>query len=346
MKHRTLSERENYLRALEFRQPEWIPVTFDLGPSSWLKYGRSLETVVLRHPLVFSDYQPGSFAAEPRDPFYRAYDRLRDDWGCVWRNTQPGLLGQVVEHPLAEWKTFETFRAPDPREQYDWRAIREVVHRDQQNGRLTRGWISITQGGFFDRLQFLRGLENLLMDFAEHPPQLDLLLEMVLDYNLRYVKEWLKIGVDQICLHGDLGTQHALLMSPRDFRRYLKPAYQALFGACRRAGTHVWYSSDGRMADIVDDLRECGATLHDPQLGPNSMEEVVAAYRGRLCALVDLNEQLLPFDTPAGIHARIRAVVEAMHAPEGGLMLYLLCNHDTPLENIEALCTGAEKYCF
>jgi hypothetical protein len=42
----------------------------------------------------------------------------------------------------------------------------------------------------------------------------------------------------------------------------------------------------------------------------------------------------------------MQAVVEAMRPSDGGLMFYLLCNHDTPLENIEALCTGVEKHCY
>src|SRR5512139_3448577 len=151
MKNRSLSERENYLRALEFSHPQWIPVTWDLG-SAWVKYGQDLEEVVLRHPLIFTDYQRGSYIGGPHDPFYRAYDSLRDDWGCLWRNTQPGLLGQVVGHPLADWKALETFKPPDPLEQYDWRAIRAGLEADRQSGRLTRGYISITQGGFFDRL--------------------------------------------------------------------------------------------------------------------------------------------------------------------------------------------------
>ncbi len=346
MKNRSLSERENYLRALEFSHPEWIPVTWDLG-SAWVKYGQDLEDVVLRHPLIFTDYQRGSYIGGPHDPFYRAYDSLRDDWGCLWRNTQPGLLGQVVGHPLADWKALETFRPPDPLEQYDWRAIRAGLEADRQSGRLTRGYISITQGGFFDRLQFLRGMANILMDFASHAPQLDLLLEMVLDYNVRYVKEYLKLGVDQLMFHGDVGTQRAPLLSPRTFRRYLKPAYTTLFGLCRQAGTHVWYSSDGRMVELADDLRECGVTLHDPQVGPNSLAEIAGAYLNKkLCALVDLNEQLLPFDTPAGIRARVKTAVETLYRPEGGLMFYLLCNHDTPLENIDALCASLEEFCF
>ncbi len=53
MQGKTISERENYLRALEFRYPEWIPITFDLMPSVWQRYGRQLEEVVLRHPLIW-----------------------------------------------------------------------------------------------------------------------------------------------------------------------------------------------------------------------------------------------------------------------------------------------------
>src|SRR5512140_134241 len=101
MKNRSLSERENYLRALEFSRPEWIPVTWDLG-SAWVKYGQDLEDVVLRHPLIFSDYQRGSYIGGPHDPFFRAYDSLRDDWGCVWRNPQaarpPGAV-RLAGHP-------------------------------------------------------------------------------------------------------------------------------------------------------------------------------------------------------------------------------------------------------
>jgi hypothetical protein len=55
------------------------------------------------------------------------------------------------------------------------------------------------EGGFFDRLQFLRGLENLLIDFVTEPPQLTSLIEMVFEYNMEHTRLWLEIGVDQMC---------------------------------------------------------------------------------------------------------------------------------------------------
>ena len=45
----SLTDRENYLRALEFRGPEWIPITFELLPSVWKRYGDALVDLARRH---------------------------------------------------------------------------------------------------------------------------------------------------------------------------------------------------------------------------------------------------------------------------------------------------------
>ena len=163
----SLSERENYLRALSFEKPEWIPITFEVMPALWIKHGERLQEIVRRHPLVFDPDAPGdfSFNFHAGDPFYTDNEFFTDDWGCVWHNTQAGLLGQVIEHPLADWGKFESFRRPDPKKQRDWDQLRQDTLERRRHGRLTRGDYDFVQGGFFDRLQFLRGLENLLIDF-------------------------------------------------------------------------------------------------------------------------------------------------------------------------------------
>jgi hypothetical protein len=344
MRAKTIGERENYLRALEFRYPQWIPITFGMTPSVWLRHGEQLEEIVLRHPLIFGDYQRGSYRSRLQGPFAAPNEYVRDDWGCLWHNVQAGMLGQVVEHPLADWRALAHYRPPDPREQVDWRRLSEQTEQARRQGLLTRGTYEMTQGGFFDRLQFLRGLENLLMDLLDEPPELQRLIEMVFEYNMQYIRLWLEIGVDQMCFHGDLGTQRGLLISPAIFRKHLKPAYQEMYSSCREAGAHVWYSSDGCLLEIVDDLLECGVTLHDPQVRANTLEGIARAYKGRLCALVDLDEQMLPFCTPEEIREQVRVVVQRVGTPEGGLMIYAEPSHDVPLQNIEALCMAWEEY--
>jgi len=350
-----ISAAENYLRTLEFNYPEWIPVMVDLSVPVWLRFGSRLEELVMRHPLIFKDYIPGSYPKTPADPFERVYDSLLDDWGCIWRNIYPGHLGQVVGHPLADWKQFVHFRAPDPLEQFDWETNRQLVEKERQAGRLAVGYMSITQGGFFDRLQFLRGMENLMIDFATDPPELSSLIEMVLDYNLEYNRLYLEAGLDLFHFHGDIGAQHGLIFSPAAFRKYLKPAYQEMFSRCRRAGTHVFYSSDGYMLSLVDDLIDCEISLHDPELRTNTLEGIQKAYfQGnraredhpvRLCASVQLDTQMLPNCKPEEIRQQVADAV-AINPPDGGLMLYTYVSGEVPLENIEALCCALEEFCM
>ena len=205
---------------------------------------------------------------------------------------------------------------------------------------------SVSHGGFFDRLQFLRGLENLLIDFMTESVELDNLIEVVLDYNMKYIKKWLELEVDVMWFHGDIGTQNGLMISPRTFRKYLKPAYMKMFQACRKEGVHVWYSCDGNILELVDDLIECGVSIHDPQVRANTIDGIAKAYKGKLCPLVDIDEQMLPFCKPEDIDNQFKEIVEKVGSSEGGLMIYAIPSMDVPLENIEALCSSWERHCF
>ena len=339
-------ERENTLRTIELRSPAWIPASIELAGAAWFRHGLSLGEIVRRYPSYFPYDEPSLVPTEPTDQFHQAYRALRDDWGCVWRNSTPGILGQVVGHPLADWSALETFCPPDPAEQHNWRSVRDRVGADRRAGRLVRGGTSLTQGGFiFDRLQFLRGMENLLLDFALEPPELATLIEMVTEYNVKEVKLWLDIGVDLMAFHGDIGSQCGLMFSPRTFRKLLRPAYSEVFQACRRAGSHVYYSSDGWMLGLVNDLIECGVTLHDPEVSTNTAEGIARTYQGRLCAKVQLDAQMLPHWAPSDIQRHVRDVVETISRPEGGLMVFCYVGQDVPLRNIAALCASFEEFC-
>jgi len=136
------------------------------------------------------------------------------------------------------------------------------------------------------------------------------------------------------------------MFSPATFGKHLKPAYYEMFQACRKAGTHVHYSSDGCLLEIVDDLIACGVSLHDPQVAANTVEGIARAYKGRLCAMVDIDEQMMPFCRPEEIRQQIRDVVEQIAIPSGGLMIFACPSHDVPLENIEMLCSAWEEFCI
>jgi uroporphyrinogen decarboxylase len=258
-----------------------------------------------------------------------------------------GLEGQVVGHPLADWSSLKTWRAPDPllkseRADRDWRKTASEMAEKKKKGLLTEGWAE----RLFDRLYNLRGFENLMVDFAEQRPELQTLIDILTEYELQVVDQWIRIGVDVINFHTDIGTQQGLMISPASFRRYIKPMYRTLFQRCRRSGSLVHLSSDGRLLEIVDDLIECGVTIHDPQLRANTLEGLVKAYKGKLCARLDLDRQSFPFLTPGQLRDQVRRVVEAMDDPRGGLMIDARFYGPVPWRNVEALCESLEEFCF
>jgi len=186
-----------------------------------------------------------------------------------------------------------------------------------------------------------------MVDFVTEPPELTQLIRMLEDYEMRLIKKWLELGVDQISFHTDIGMQTGLMISPKSFRKYIKPFFTTLFQTCRSAGVHVYLSSDGCLLEIVDDLIDCGVSVHDPQLRANSLPGIVKAYRGKLCAMVDLDRQSFPFLTPQEIREQVKEVVDSMALPEGGFGLNVaVYGNDVSLSNISALCEAIEDFCY
>jgi uroporphyrinogen decarboxylase len=344
MKEKNITEKENLIRAIEFNNPEWVPITVEFVPALYKKYPEAIEDLILRHPLVFPG---GPKGFDEDDPLFIGGARFTDDWGCGWYCVQDGIIGRCIEHPLENWELLEGFKAPDPLEQINWDELKKALDEDVNAGLPAIGFPeSYSQVGFFDRLQFLRSMEQLLIDMIAGEQRLDRLIEIVLDYNMRYVKKYLELQPDIMWFHGDIGSQNGLIFSPELFRKYLKPGYMEMFQACRKEGCHVWYSSDGNLLELVDDLIECGVSFHDPQVRANTMRGIEKAYKNRLCAMVDVDQQMLPFCTPQDVRDQIKEIAEVMGSPQGGLQIFAAPSADVPLENIEAICDAWEDYCF
>ena len=358
-----MDARENWLRAIEYRRPDWIPCWVVLAPIAWKRHGHALEDLVAEHPLLFPGFKAGDIRDFNRMPVgYRKGEIMTDKWGCRRLCLEDGIAGQPVSNPLADWGALAGYTAPDPTAgsldevtQGHWAFLHgrdvpltwpeaEVDFR----ARRARGELVIGDGEkLLDRLYFLRGFENLMIDFAVEPPELDRLLEMLQDYELRLVDKWLSIGVDAISFHTDFATQTDLMISPRSFRKYLVPLFTALFQKCRKAGVHVVLSSDGRTLAVAEDMRRSGVTMHDPQLRPNTVEGIARAFKGKMCVVVDLDQQGFPFMKPREIREQVREVRDAVGLPEGGLMMRAGINDaDTPLATIEALITSMEELCW
>jgi hypothetical protein len=333
---------------MRFERPAWIPATVSILPATWFKHGEALEAVVLRHPKLFPTYRPGGFKKIGLDRSYKK-GRWTDAWGVVWDNLVEGMAAIPVESeaPLRDWATLDRYHPPDPLRvddhgnPVDWERRAQGVVRAKQNGGLAAG--GMIHGFMYMRLFYLRGFENFMMDVATRDPRLGRLIEMVLKHNVALVDKYLEIGVEILHAGDDLGMQTSLPISPADWRRYLKPCFAAIFGPCRDRGVYGYLHTDGHILEIIPDLAECGVNVINPQIRANGLEGLVRVAKGKVCINLDLDRQLFPFATPEEVRAHVREAKQALHLPEGGLMLTAECAPDVPLKNIEAICQAIEE---
>jgi hypothetical protein len=346
--HGNKNERENYLRALEFRCPKWIPCSVGIFPSMWQKYRKQMTALVSRHPFIFGTFAKHKHNYDSIPLHHRPNTYFVDKWGCKWYSSKGGFEGQVIESPLADYTALNAYTPPDPlkyseRGTRSWRLMNLGLWFMRKKGILTAG----SGERLFDRMYFLRGFDNLMRDFATNNPNLPKLIAMLQDHELKLINKWLTYKIDIMNFHTDIGTQDRLMISPAKFRKYIKPFFTEIFQTCRKAGVHVYLSSDGYLLEIVDDLIESGVSVHDPQLRANGLDGIAKFYKGKMCVDLDLDRQSFPFLSPEEIRLQVKESINALSSPKGGLMLKAeFSDTNVPLENIEAMCKAMEEFCF
>ena len=299
-----------------------IPTSVGILPAAWIKHRELLDEIVNRHPDLFDEQEDQRDYDEVSQPKYLEGEHV-DAWGCVWSNVKKGMAAIVTGHPAPTRESVHALKVPEEDD-------------------------DLPHGFMYLRLADIRGFEEIMMDFAEEPPELRMLIDKVLEYNLRQVKWRLTNikGPEQVVNFGDdLGMQHSLPISPEKWRRYLKPCFAQIFGPIRDAGHYVYLHTDGHILEIIPDLVECGVNVINPQVGANGLENLARVCKGKVCVDIDLNRQMFPLWTPEEIEAHVREAVEVLGSPEGGLWLKANIDDGVPLENVEAIFSALEKYC-
>lgn len=312
---------DDRVKAIKREYPSRIPIAVGILPSAWMKHREKLDEIVHAHPLIFGQQNDQRDYDQVYSRTYVAGEHV-DVWGCVWRNLKTGMEAIVTGHPVPTREAVHTLEIP---EQDDY----------------------MPHGFMYLRLGDLRGFEQIMVDFAEEPPELQMLIDKVLAYNLRQGKYRLG-AIDQpgqiVYFGDDLGMQNSLPMRPETWRKYLKPCFCQIYAPFKQAGHFVFMHSDGHILEIIPDLVECGVDVINPQVGANGLEELASVCKGKVCVDLDLDRQKFPFWTPDEIDQHVREAVETLGSPEGGLWLRAEVGDDVPLENVEAICTALEKY--
>ena len=232
-----MTSRERVLRTLEFNSPDRIPVDLWVLPKARIIHGAAFDAVYERHEKdIVSVSGPFDLSYTPE---YYQQGRFTDPWGSVWNNLQVGILGKVKQPVFTDYSRLEDYEPPIEQFLAEWEAARgsiaAQIAQARQAGRFViGGWISL-----FERMQFLRGTENLYCDIALEEDELFQMIDIVMRFMHVYVEKWLEMDVDAVAFGDDWGTQISLLISMRIWRKLFKPLYKELIDRIKATGKKV-----------------------------------------------------------------------------------------------------------
>jgi uroporphyrinogen decarboxylase len=280
-----------------------------------------------------------------------------DEWGITQHRPYPGgLYFSAVGHPLAGAITVEDVKKHPWPDTGDPRRIAglgdlSAAYRAQGRAVMIKGVLA----GIFEMSQRVRGMAPLMMDMATDEALAGALLDKMLELKLNFWEMALpRLGdvVDVISEADDYGTQVSQLISPRMFRRLMKPRLAVLFGRIKELApdAKLFFHSCGNVRPLLPDFIELGVDILNPVHVRAAGMDPVELKRdfGRDIVFwgggVD-TQDVLPHGTPAEVRDDVRRNIEAL-APGGGFVFNTVHNiqADVPPKNIVAMWEALQDY--
>lgn len=337
----TMTSRERVYRALNFDHPDRVPRDLWFTPICYLEHGADvLDKIRGRYPVDFTSasFMPPAFEAL-REGERTAVGRYRDEWGCVFESIQAGVAGEVKEPILNDYARLDDLRVPVEAFDIDIAAVNaECASTDSF---VFSGCVA----QLFERLQFIRGTENIFIDLMEQPPEFEQLLDIVHDYNCRWLESWARTDVDALRMNDDWGSQQNLLISPQQWRTVFKPRYREYARIAHDAGKKLFMHSDGHIQSIYEDIIDVGVDAVNSQLFCMDIEELGRRCAGRITFYGEIDRQrILPRGTREDCRQAVKRVVDNLYREEGGVIAQLEFGAAARLENAFAIYEAWEEF--
>ena len=379
----SLTPRERVLAALNFEEPDRVPVIIGSSNTTtikmkayrrlkdflgvpaedrylydWPELGSALidEAVLQRlHSDVRGIWDRLPQAVNERNANRPEHSPYIDDWGSGSTEIEPGVWFPGL-HPLAEAHTIEeleNYPWPDMNDPFRVAHVRQEAQRLRQENQyaiIATPWLLFP----FERAFAMQGMDRFLLNLASEPEFAEALLRKNAEMCKTLMGHFLSAlgdDVDMIKIGDDLGTQDRLMISPRMYRRMLKPIHADYIAFIKeRTKAKVFFHTDGDVFDLMDDFVEIGVDILNPiQTAAGKManlSELKQRYGKKLCFCGAIDTQrILPYGTPEDVRQEVRRVIEVM-GPGGGYMVASVHTimEEVPPENILAMVDAVEEF--
>jgi len=273
------------------------------------------------------------------------------------------------DYPLAGVTSvadIERFTWPDPAD-FDCEITAQALKNIPEKARCTGIRYAIQSGGMAREdavrvrgnwlplicmLYELFGLEEALVKLHTEPKIIEAAIAHIEEFYLGLGRRCLEAtkGVADIFWFGDdFATHRGIMISPEQWRRFLKPTYRKLFALAKGYGVKVWFHCCGTFREVMPDLIDIGMDVWETvqvHLVGNEPEVLKREYGQDITFYGAINSQYtLPFGTSEDVRAEVRERLRVLGKGGG----YILGGDhtilpDVPVENILAMVDEARKF--
>ena len=302
-----MNSRERVVRAVEFRTPDRIPY-------EWYKHGVG-EADRDRSDILWTHYKP----LIPHEIEVRGDEVWEtDEWGCTWVSYRSiPTMGQPLVHPLGDWGDYPDFQFPEIDLERRFSGVE--VNEFRNLGKYIIGALDF---GIWERLHFMRGLNETFMDLYSNPERVQTLLEIITEFKLELIKGYSRLGIDCVGFTDDWGDQTRLMIRPQQWEEVFKPYYQRIFGAAKKAGMHTFLHSCGNISSIIGHLIDTGLDIIQIDAPhQNGVQALSELYTGKICfdCCIDIQKVLVTGDREL-IEEDARLLTSHLGGREGGFI--------------------------
>ena len=306
-----LTPRENFLMAVEWRNPAWLPCPmFD-------------DSVKVVEPGLVDHRTEGV-----------------DDWGIVWVLKDPYSDGFPVDTPIKSLEDVDKYQPPSLSKRKVLEPILKAIQRVDRHVSLValdHGW------GIFERAWLLLGgMDKLFLASRRRPDVVHQLMDMVVKVKLEALEMILEeVDIDIVFYGDDWGMEDRLLFSPQWWRTFVKPRHERLYRAVKKAGLLCFLHTDGRVEDLIPELIEMGVDILNIQRECNNWPKILREFRGSVTLWGGVNARTLDRGAPEQIAKEVAECIEL--GREGGVILAPGHSLKYREENIEAMRKAWEE---
>ena len=185
----------------------------------------------------------------------------------------------------------------------------------------------------FERLQFLRGTENVFIDLILRPDGMMSFIKKMHEHNIKVLEKWCQSDVDGISFMDDWGTQNSMLINPDLWQEIFKPLYKDYIELAHSKNKKAFMHSDGNILALYPHFIEIGLDALNSQIfciGIDKLKE----FSGKITFWGEIDRQhLLPNGTLEEVEQAVKYIKEALWE-DGGCIAQLEFGLGAKPENV------------